>query len=246
LAAVAAAAMGLVVSPGLHGNSGEAVVEWTDRATAVLAYFLAAMLATLVARGTVELMRSEVSIGARAGLVAGTVSVMLIIVSGFRDGFRDRLLPQTTVPMAAAAAAITLLAGALAGALGVTLSVPGGIHSGAALWQAMLHTALADAPGIPPTYRLDALATFLVPCSLLLALAVAVQPKQVAAITATMALALVSRGAFDVPLRALCAAVAALWAVLACVDEKAMWRALVEGRKVRLAEDSAPPTAPSA
>jgi hypothetical protein len=76
----------------------------------------------------------------------------------------------------------------------------------------------------------------------------------VPAITATLALALVSRGAFDVPLRALCAAAAAEWAVLACVDEKAMWRTLIEDRKGRLAEDGleeprreeAPPQTPSA
>jgi len=326
LAAVAAAGMGLVVSPGLHGNSGESTIQWTDRASAALAYFLAAILAGLVIQGTVELARSQVPIGARAGLILGSVTVVLLIA----PGFRERLLPQVTVLMVAAAAAVTLLAGvflasrphtratagvlfafglaaiarlgawviatrasdhadihlfgisrglatagvlletagqltaftwlatrsrsfgqlgslaALAGAVGVTLSVPGGVHSGAALWQAVLHTALADAPGIPPTYRLDALATFLVSCSLFLALAVVAQPRQVAAITATMALALVSRGAFDVPLRALCAAVAAQWAVLARVDEMAMWRSLLEDRKVRLAEDGAPPPTPSA
>lgn len=332
--AVAAAVMGLVVSPGMHGNSGEAVVLWTDRVSATLACFLAGLLAALVLQGTVELMRSEVPVAVRAGLVLGGTSVVLLIAPGFfRDGFRDRLQPQVTVLIAAAAAAITLLAGAmlasrphtratagvlfafglaaivrlgawviatrasdhadmqlfgvsrglatagvlleaagqltafmwlgtrsrafgqlgsfaaLGGALGVTLSIPGGVHSGAALWQAILHTALADAPGIPPTYRLDALATFLVPASLFLALAVIAQPKQVAAIAATMALALVSRGALDVPLRALCAAAAAQWAVLASVDEKAMWRTLINDRNVRLAEEgaggSAPPPTPS-
>ena len=315
--AVAAAVMGLVVSPGLHGNSGEAVVLWTDRASAALAYLLAALLGALVVRGTIELLRSEVPLGLRAGLILGGASVLLLTL----PGLRDRLLPQATVLIAAAAAAITLLAGtflasrphtratagvlfafglaaivrlgawviatrasdhadvqlfgvsrglatagvlleaagqltafmwlgtrsrafgqlgsfaALVGAAVVTLGIAKGVHSGAALWQAILHTALADAPGIPPTYRLDALATFLVPASLFLALAVVAQPKQVAAITATMTLALVSRGAFDVPLRALCAAAAAQWAILASVDDKAMWRALIDDRKVRLAEE---------
>jgi hypothetical protein len=343
--AVAAAIMGLVVSPGLHGNSGEAVVLWSDRTSAALSYFLVALLAGLVVRSTFELLRSEVPAGIRAPLmVGGTCVLAAMIWPVLRDGFRDRPVPQVTVLTASAAAAITLLAGAflasrphtratagvlfafglaavvrvgawviatrasdhadmqlfgvsralatagvlleaagqltafmwlgtrsrafgqlgsfaaLAGAFVVTIGIARGVHSGAPLWQAVLHTSLADAPGIPPTYRLDALATFLVPASLLLALAVVAQPKQVAAITATMALALVSRGALDVPLRALCAVAAAHWAVLARVDEKAMWRALIDERHVRLAEDggedegrgegaggeNAPPRSPSA
>ncbi len=127
---------------------------------------------------------------------------------------------------------------ALVGAFVLTWGVARGVHSGAALWQAVLHTALADAPGVPPPlFGLDALATFLVPASLLLALVTAAQPGQVVAMVATMALALVSRGAFDAPLRALCAIVAAHWAVLAGSDEHAMWRTLISERKARLAEE---------
>ncbi len=127
---------------------------------------------------------------------------------------------------------------ALVGAFVLTWGVAKGVHSGAALWQAVLHTALADAPGVPPLlFGLDALATFLVPASLLLALVTALQPGQVVAMLATMALALVSRGAFDAPLRALCAVVAAQWAVLAGTDEQAMWRTLISERQRRLAED---------
>jgi hypothetical protein len=129
---------------------------------------------------------------------------------------------------------------ALVGAFILTWGVARGVHSGAALWQAILHTALADAPGVPPPlFGLDALATFLVPASLLLALVTAAQPGQVPAMLATMALALVSRGAFDAPLRALCAVVAAQWAVLAGADEQAMWRTLLGERNARLAEDPA-------
>jgi hypothetical protein len=76
---------------------------------------------------------------------------------------------------------------------------------------------------VPPPYGLDAVATFLVPASLLLALASVAQPKQVVVIVATMALALVSRGAFDAPLRALCAVAASQWAALAWADERGMW-----------------------
>jgi hypothetical protein len=128
---------------------------------------------------------------------------------------------------------------ALVGAFLLTWGVARGVHSGAAPWEAVLHTALADAPGVPPPYGLDAVATFLVPASLLLALVSAGQPKQVVALVATMALALISRGAFDAPLRAMCGVAAALWASLACQDERAMWRTLIDDRKRKLEEDSA-------
>jgi hypothetical protein len=126
---------------------------------------------------------------------------------------------------------------AVIGAYVVTAGVAHGVHPGAAPWQAALYTALADAPGVPAPFGLDAVATFLVPSSLLLALVAASLPRQVAAVVAAMALALVSRGAFDAPLRALCAVAAAQWAALAGADERSMWRTLIEERKSRLADD---------
>jgi hypothetical protein len=123
---------------------------------------------------------------------------------------------------------------ALSGAVALTWGVAQGVHSSASLWQAILHTALADAPGVPSPYGLDALATFLVPASLLLALATATQPRQAVSVLVAMALALVSRGAFDAPLRALCAVVAAYWVVLARGDQQAMWKALIRERQARL------------
>jgi hypothetical protein len=129
---------------------------------------------------------------------------------------------------------------ALAGALILTWGVAKGMYSDAPPWQAMLHTALADAPGIPPPFWIDRFATLVVPLSLLLALVTAGQPGQVAAVVATVSLALVSRGAFDAPLRALCAVAAAQWAALSSGDERAMWRALIDDRKRRLADGLGP------
>jgi hypothetical protein len=134
---------------------------------------------------------------------------------------------------------------ALGGAVVLTWGVARGVHSDASLWQSVLHTALADAPGVPPPFGLDALATFLVPASLLLALAIAMQPRHGGAVVAAMALALVSRGAFDAPLRALCAVVAAFWAVLARGDEQAMWRALIHERAVRIEDAGGVAKAPN-
>jgi hypothetical protein len=128
-------------------------------------------------------------------------------------------------------------AAALFGAIAVTWGVAKGLHSGASLWEAVLHTALGDAAGVPLPYWLEKVAVFLVPASLLLALVAASQPRQVVAVTATVSLALVSRGAFDAPLRALCAIAAAQWAALAGADDRAMWRTLIEDRKRRLEEE---------
>ena len=118
----------------------------------------------------------------------------------------------------------------------VTWGVARGVHSGAALWQSVLHTALADAGGVPQPYGLQSFAIFLVPASLLLAMVAASQPNEVVAVVAAFALALVSRGAFDAPLRALCGAAAAGWAALASVDERAMWRTLLQDRERKLAD----------
>jgi hypothetical protein len=130
---------------------------------------------------------------------------------------------------------------ALVVAAWLTYGVGQGVHSSAAPWQAILHTALADAPGIPPPFGIAPFATLLVPASLLLALVTAAQPGQVAAVVACVSLALVSRGAYDAPLRALCAVAAAQWAALSSGDERAMWRALIDDRKRRLAEEGLDP-----
>ncbi len=125
---------------------------------------------------------------------------------------------------------------ALIVAFALTWAVASGVHSDAAPWQAVMHTALADAPGVPSPNAFAGLATFLVPASLLLALVAATQTQHITAVVAAMALALVSRGAFDAPLRGLCAVVAAQWAALAAVDDRAMWRALLADRNRRIQE----------
>ena len=136
----------------------------------------------------------------------------------------------------------TKLAGQVGAVVAVVLAVvliygvKEGLHSGAALWQSILHTALADAAGVPPPYALQSFAIFLVPCSLLLALVAASQPNEVVAVVAAFALALVSRGAFDAPLRALCGVAAAGWATLASADARAMWRTLRQDYDRKLAD----------
>jgi len=55
------------------------------------------------------------------------------------------------------------------------------------------------------------------------------QPAQ-PAVVATLALALLSHGAFDVPLHALLVTAAAQWAMLAMADDRSMWTALLRKR----------------
>jgi len=315
--AVAAAAAGVIVAPGVHGNAGEAVVVASDAAAATLGCFLFLLLVPIIVLGGIELLRTHgVSSLAKVVLVSGGATAIAMAL----PALRDRFLPPIPVWLSASAAITTLvgaycaaraphtraLAGVLAlmafaaiahlaawvlatragdaasvelfaygrdlatlgvlleacaqlfavmwlgtrgrwggqlasslalvGAYVLTRGVAGGMHSGAAPWQAMLHTALADAPGIPPPYGLEALATFVVPASVLLAVVAATLRGQVDAVVATMALILVSRGTFDVPLCALCAVAAAGWAALASVDDRAMWRSLLGDRARRLRE----------
>ena len=122
-----------------------------------------------------------------------------------------------------------LAAAAIAGAFALTWGVAQGIHAHAAPWEAVMHTALADVAAIKAP--LGVIATFLVCASILLALVAAVQQTEVAAIVCALSLALVSRGAFDAPLRALSAVAAAMWLTVAMADDRAMWRSLMAAPK---------------
>jgi hypothetical protein len=325
LAAVAAAAMGVIVAPGMRGNASEPVVVKAEEASAILAYFLMGLLVALVLRGATELVRAHaIALGARVAMISGGAMVVAICVLGLKE----RLAPPWPVALGSASAAAAIAAAysaargphtraiagvlfafalaavarlaawelamragdtanvtlfmlgrgfatagvvleasgqllavtwlgtrgrvsgqlgatvALAGAFALTWGVARGMHSDAAPWQSVLHTALADAPGVPAPFRLETLATFLVPAALLFALVAAAQPNQVVAIVASMALALVSRGSFDAPLRALCVIAAAQWTALACVDSQAMWRTLIADRKRRTEDEAVAPRQP--
>ena len=91
-------------------------------------------------------------------------------------------------------------------------------------WQYVLRSGLGGQTSAPST--LGALEAFFVAASMLLALACALTRSQLTAVVCALALALLARGSFDVPLRALAAATAALWTTLAAVDDRAMWKSL--------------------
>ncbi len=128
---------------------------------------------------------------------------------------------------------------AIGGAFVLTWGAARGSSVTAAPWQAALHGALADAPGLPPPFLLSALAIFLICASILLALVSALQMRQIGAVVAALALTLIGRGAFDVPLRALAAAGGGLWMMVALMDDKALWKALIEQRERKLEDERA-------
>ena len=96
--------------------------------------------------------------------------------------------------------------------------------------EAVLRGSLSQASGLPTPYALSSIAAFLVPATILLALVAVVQRAQPLAVLAAIALALLSQGAFDVPLHALAITAAAQWAMLATIDERSMWTARVQQR----------------
>ncbi len=122
---------------------------------------------------------------------------------------------------------------AIAGAFVVTWGAARGVHPGAPTWQAVLHTALADAPGTPPPFGLSAVATFLACCAIFLALVAISLRGQMIAVLAALSLALLSRGTFDVPIRALAIVAAGHWLLLCTVDDRSMWQTLVASRAPR-------------
>jgi hypothetical protein len=102
---------------------------------------------------------------------------------------------------------------ATVGAFAVTWGAASGVHADAARWAAALHTALAEGSGLPVPSALGAAQSFLTASAILLGLGAVAQSGENAAIAGAMALALVSRGAFDAPLRALAVVTAAQWAL---------------------------------
>lgn len=105
--------------------------------------------------------------------------------------------------------------------------------------EAVLRGSLTQTSGLPMPYALSSIAAFLVPATVLLALVAIVQRAQPPAVLASIALALLSHGAFDVPLHALAITAAAQWSLLAMADERSMWAAMVRERE--LARPDAPP-----
>lgn len=158
-----------------------------------------------------------------AGRALATFAVVVQVLSrllaaawlGTRSPWRGRLLANGAIIVAFA---ITFYA------LRETVDPPSEI-------AAVLRGSLAQTSGLPLPYGLASISAFLVPATVLLAIVAVVQRAQPPAVLAALGLALLSHGSFDVPLHALAVTAAAQWAMLAMVDERSMWAAMVRGRE---------------
>jgi hypothetical protein len=208
---------------------------------ALLAFVIAALL-------RIGAWHMAVYAGARAhtglyDLSRGIASAAVVLEAGGQMvaaawiGTRHRWAGQVASGVAVAAAFVVVWAAAR------------GAQPGAAPWQVMLASSLVDAPGTPPPAGMGAIATFLFVAAMFLALAASTVPAPLGVVSCALALALLSRGTFDVPLRGLAATTAALWLAVAATDERAMWRALASApakRSVPPPADEKAPEAPPA
>ncbi len=130
---------------------------------------------------------------------------VLLIASAWvvtRPGWRGRILANLSLVVATA---LTYVAARDTG-------------SSPSRLEAVLHNALAGAGGVPAPYGLSSVAAFLVPASLLVGGAALVQRGQRPMVVASLVLALISHGFYDVPLQALSAITAVQWILLAMGD----------------------------
>ncbi len=104
-------------------------------------------------------------------------------------------------------------------------------NDGPTAFEAVLRTSLPAAAGLPSPYLLGSIGAFLVPASILLAGVALLQRAEAPAVVAALALALLSHGAFDVPLQALLVTTAAQWAMLASTDDRTIWVSLLRRRE---------------
>jgi hypothetical protein len=84
----------------------------------------------------------------------------------------------------------------------------------------VLRTSLLDAVGMPAPYGLGSVAAFLIPSSILLAIVALLHRRESPVVVATSALALLSHGAFDIPMHALLGLAAAQWGMLAMAERR--------------------------
>ncbi len=125
---------------------------------------------------------------------------------------------------------------AILGAFGITWLAARSSPSPSAI-EAVLRTSLPAAAGVPTPYLLQSIAAFLVPASILLAGAALLQPSR-SAVTCALAFALLSHGAYDVPLHALLVTTSAQWAMLAMADDRSRVVRLVRPPEARATSEA--------
>lgn len=158
-----------------------------------------------------------------ASTVAVALEVIAVLVAAAWLGTRSRVRGRLAANVA------------LVGAFVVTWYGLGAESPTASRVALVLKSTLGAASAQPPSFALEPVAIFLLPASIFVALAALAQRDRL--VPTLLALGLLSRGAFDVPLQALMATVASMWLLAASVDRDAMWRGFVRAREQQRAED---------
>jgi hypothetical protein len=156
-----------------------------------------------VDRGSTSLLETARGLATAAVGLQAVATLLAAAWIGTRSKWRGRILANLAILVA----------------FGITWLAARTTDSASTI-ESILRTALPAAAGMPPPYLLQSIAAFLVPASILLAGAALLQPRQSPAIVVALALALLSNGAFDVPLHALLITTSAEWAMLAMADER--------------------------
>ena len=222
---MAALALALVASVlAMIASASTVRVAHTRAVGALLALLALAGLLRPIAWELTALAGERASLGLyHAGRTVATLTIAIQAFAtllaaawlGMRSRWRGRMLANGAIVVAFA---ITYLAARDSGDTPSTV-------------EAVLRGSLSQTSGLPAPYALTSIAAFLVPATILLAIVALVQRAQPLAVLAAIALALLSHGAFDVPLQALAIAAASQWAMLAMVDDRSLWTARVQQRE---------------
>jgi hypothetical protein len=123
LVAIAAAAMGTLVTPGIRGNASDAVVVAVEQCSSTLGYALLLLLVGLTCLATIALVRArEIGVASRTGLMLGAGTVSAAALSNL-----DGRVPIEIPFVAAAATIIAVLAGAYCAARAAQTRAVGGL-----------------------------------------------------------------------------------------------------------------------
>jgi hypothetical protein len=177
-------------------------------------------IAALVRIGAWELARAA---GERGSPELGAVSRVVVTLGVLLEAAAQAVVVAWIGSRGRLGMVLSSLAALVAFA--VTWGAASGAHVDAPAWASALHAALAEPSALPAPYALSAAQSFLSASAILLAAAALALRAQPAAITSAFALALVSRGVFDVPLRAIAIVAAAMWAFCSAFDERLLWAA---------------------
>jgi hypothetical protein len=219
----AAASVLLALMAGWHGMSSPR--------TRALGFVLAAtaIAAALHLGGLLLLVRSE-------GRASTTASVLATLALGF-----DAIALGTALAWLGTRSRSTLSPGTALvtmAAFGLTWVALRGGREPADVWQVVVHRAVQRLLGAPQPLVAPPFRYALEIAAPLLAVAALMARRQIPAVTAALALALVARPTTDIPLSALALTLAALATNLAAHDDRGFWSTLVRTSTPVRAESS--------